>query len=216
MTQVITFASPKGGVGKSSLCINTAAYFFASNYSVVVIDTDPQMSSYDWISESDDPLLKHITAFHISSEQEIAHFIGETDSDIVCLDMEGNLYNSMGFCLAIADLVVVPCRPSRDDLVGLAWVKKLSEAAFADHPDSNARVVALMNGIDQNSDVFSHVKRQITQDGMEVFNNFLSQSTEIAESNINRVSALNILGKSSKEIVRIGQEIGIYLEGQDN
>jgi hypothetical protein len=100
--------------------------------------------------------------------------------------------------------------------VGLAWVKKLSEAAFADHPDSNARVVALMNGIDQNSDVFSHVKRQITQDGMEVFNNFLSQSTEIAESNINRVSALNILGKSSKEIVGIGQEMGLYLEGQDN
>jgi hypothetical protein len=73
-----------------------------------------------------------------------------------------------------------------------------------------------MNGIDQNSDVFSHVKRQITQDGMEVFNNFLSQSTEIAESNINRVSTLNILGKSSKEIVGIGQEMGLYLEGQDN
>ena len=212
MTKVITFASPKGGVGKSSLCINTAAYFFASSNLVTVIDTDPQMSSHDWIVESDDPLLQKVKTFHISSEEEIAHFISETDSDIVCLDMEGNLYNSMRFCLAIADLVVVPCRPSRDDLVGLAWVKKLSAAAFSEHPDSNARVVALMNGIEPGSDVFFHIKQQITNDGMEVFNNFLSQSIEIAESNINRVSVINFLGESSKEILKIGQEMELFLE----
>ena len=88
MTKVITFASPKGGVGKSSLCINTAAYFFAASNLVTVIDTDPQMSSHDWIVESDDPLLQKVKTFHISSEEEIAHFISETDSDIVCLDME--------------------------------------------------------------------------------------------------------------------------------
>ena len=132
--------------------------------------------------------------------------------DIVCLDMEGNLYNSMRFCLAIANLVIVPCRPSRDDLIGLAWVKKLSEAAFSEHPDSNARVVALMNGIEPGSDVFFHIKQQITNDGMEVFNNFLSQSVEIAESNINRVSVISLLGESSREMLKIGQEIELFLK----
>ena len=64
---------------------------------------------------------------------------------------------------------MVPCRPSRDDLIGLAWVKKLSEAAFSEHPDSNAKVVALMNGIEPGSDVFFHIKQQITpQDNMMI------------------------------------------------
>ena len=69
-----------------------------------------------------------------------------------------------------------------------------------------------MNGIEPGSDVFFHIKQQITNDGMEVFNNFLSQSIEIAESNINRVSVINFLGESSKEILKIGQEMELFLE----
>ena len=51
MTKVITFASSKAGTGKATLCVNIAAYFAKQGQSVLVIDTDPQKSSYDWISK---------------------------------------------------------------------------------------------------------------------------------------------------------------------
>ena len=56
----------------------------------------------------------------------------------------------------------------------------------------------------------SNNKLQMT--GMEVFNSFLSQSMEIAASNINRVSVISFLGESYKEMLKIGQEIEFFLE----
>lgn len=46
-TQVIVFANQKGGCGKTSSTISTAAAFAQLGYSVCVIDTDPQCNSSD-------------------------------------------------------------------------------------------------------------------------------------------------------------------------
>ena len=46
-TQVIVFANQKGGCGKTSSTISTAAAFASLGYSVCVVDTDPQCNATD-------------------------------------------------------------------------------------------------------------------------------------------------------------------------
>ncbi len=42
---VIAFANQKGGVGKTTSCVNTAAYIASKGYRVLIIDCDPQGNS---------------------------------------------------------------------------------------------------------------------------------------------------------------------------
>jgi len=54
--KIITFASQKGGVGKSTCAISVAGVLAERSYSVLVIDLDPSSSSSFWLNTSSDGL----------------------------------------------------------------------------------------------------------------------------------------------------------------
>ena len=57
--KVISFASAKGGVGKSTLTINTACAAAAEGATVAVLDCDPQATAVLWRKQRD----KRVSAF---------------------------------------------------------------------------------------------------------------------------------------------------------
>ena len=207
MTKVITFASSKGGAGKSTLCVNFAAFFVHSVKKVTLLDVDPQKSAYDWITESSDSLLTQVTPFHLSNESEIENIIEQTESDLVCIDLQGSLINSPIFALAIADVVLVPCRPSRDDIVGVGWILKLNELSLEKYPMSDAKVIAVLNAVNSRSVVYHHIKNQIQNDNINSLSTSVPQVVAFAEANINRVSVMNVEGKAKSTILSIGHEL---------
>ena len=48
LMKTISFVSVKGGVGKTTLCANTAVCAVRENHSVAVMDFDAQQSLKDW------------------------------------------------------------------------------------------------------------------------------------------------------------------------
>lgn len=53
MTKIISFANQKGGVGKSTICLQTVFHLTESGYRVLVIDLDPQGNTSSRLSNSD-------------------------------------------------------------------------------------------------------------------------------------------------------------------
>lgn len=211
MTKVITFASSKGGTGKSTLCVNLAAFFAKCGKRVTVLDVDPQKSSYDWIIESSDEYLSLISAIHLTEETQIESVIANTDSDIVCIDLQGSLNSSPLFALAIADVILVPCRPSRDDIIGLGWILKLHEMASEKFPTSDAKVIAILNAVNARSIIYLHAKQQIEADNITLISNPITQTVAFAEANINRVSVFELDGKAKNLIHNVGSELSEHL-----
>ena len=119
-------------------------------------------------------------------ENKIEQYIASCEYDLVFLDLGGSVENSLAFGLAIADLIVVPCRPSRDDLIGLGWIVKLARDAADNFEDVNAHVFAVLNGINRNSLVYLHARQQIEEEGISLLGTSLSQTVAFAEANIKR------------------------------
>ena len=176
-----------------------------------MLDVDPQKSSYDWIQESSDELLSLISAIHLTEERQIETVIAETDSDIVCIDLQGSLNNSPLFAFAIADIILVPCRPSRDDIIGLGWILKLHEMASEKFPTSDAKVIAILNAVNARSVIYAHAKEQIEADNITLISNPVTQTVAFAEANINRVSVFGSNGKAKNIMQNVGSELSEHL-----
>ncbi|WP_163575347.1 ParA family protein [Halomonas faecis] len=54
MTKIISFANQKGGVGKSTICLQTVFYLQEAGYRVLAIDLDPQGNTSSRLSQGDE------------------------------------------------------------------------------------------------------------------------------------------------------------------
>lgn len=126
MSPIITFASTKGGVGKT-----TIAYVLATELArrlasrdgsampprgrVTCIDADPNRTLSQVLSLTDDPL---ITCIESDSERLLGDLRqAQNESDLVVIDLEGTANQAMLYAAGKSDLVLVPAQPSRFDVV---------------------------------------------------------------------------------------------------
>nr|WP_312986021.1 ParA family protein [Clostridioides sp.] len=78
---VISFMNMKGGVGKTTICVNIAGELARQGYDVLIIDIDPQMNASQYILEA----------------SKIEEFIGKrTIYNLYRSDVEENMYNMEG------------------------------------------------------------------------------------------------------------------------
>jgi chromosome partitioning protein len=112
---VISFVSPKGGVGKTTATILLAAEIADSGGTVRIVDADPNSPIVDWAALPGKP--DTITVVQCRSENEIGDVIdmAEKEADFVLVDLEGAATAAVTFAISYSDLVLIPCKGSHLD-----------------------------------------------------------------------------------------------------
>lgn len=127
--RVVAFASQKGGSGKTTMSGHIAvAAERAGDGPVVLIDTDPQGSLAAWWNEREDPA----PAFAQASIARLNSDLEELRAQgfkLAIIDTPPAITMAIQSVVAVAELIVVPTRPSPHDLRAAGATVELVERA---------------------------------------------------------------------------------------
>ncbi len=111
----IVFASPKGGVGKSTAAVLLATELASHGGSVTMIDADPNKPLSQWASLPGKP--DKLTVIDTPTEESIIDTIEKAalKTTFVIVDLEGTASMMAGYAMSRADLVIIPAQGSHLD-----------------------------------------------------------------------------------------------------
>jgi chromosome partitioning protein len=129
----IVFASPKGGVGKSTAAVLLATELAAHGGAVTMIDADPNRPLTQWANLPGKPAKLSVIA--TTSEESIIDLIEKAavQTSFVIVDLEGTASMMVGYAMSRADLVIIPAQGSHLDATEAVKAIKLvksQEKAF--------------------------------------------------------------------------------------
>jgi len=111
----IVFASPKGGVGKSTAAVLLATELATHGGSVTMIDADPNRPLSQWAALPGRP--DNLTVVSTTTEDSIIDTIehAATLTTFVIVDLEGTASMRVGYSMSRADFVIIPAQGSHLD-----------------------------------------------------------------------------------------------------
>lgn len=113
---IITFASSKGGVGKSTTCACIAAELALQGSSTLLIDLDQNRTLDRWARKA--PIIGLTVA--AIEPAKFSNFFREQEAsghyENICIDLPGSREVTLFKALARSDLVVIPAQASEPDL----------------------------------------------------------------------------------------------------
>ncbi len=124
----IAILSQKGGAGKTTLALNLAIAAEQSGKAAAVIDLDPQASATNIgdMREVDTPPVMSVQAARLSQMLTAAE---EGGADIVIMDTAPHSESDALTAAKLADLIVMPCRPTILDLQAVSRTIDLAKLA---------------------------------------------------------------------------------------
>lgn len=111
---IIAILNQKGGVGKTTLSINLAAAIANAGGKVALIDADEQGTASDWSAKREGQIFP-IKPYHkglkgVGFEDDMKTY------DHLVIDGPPRIYGTMEQILRVADLVLIPVKPSAADI----------------------------------------------------------------------------------------------------
>jgi chromosome partitioning protein len=124
---VIALASQKGGSGKTTLSGHLAVEAEKAGAGpVALVDTDPQGSLAAWwnVRTEKTPAFAKVGVFDLQSAMEQ---LKATGIKLVVIDTPPAITDAISHVISLADLILVPCRPSPHDLRSVGATADLAD-----------------------------------------------------------------------------------------
>jgi chromosome partitioning protein len=203
---VITVAAAKGGVGKTTLTLNLAAAAEAAGDGpTAMIDMDPQGSLshlYNRRRREGGPVILACPDGRLADAVAVA---AQSGIRLVVIDTPPAFLDMTRACVAVADLVVVPARPSPLDLEAVGPTIDITEEA-------GKSLVLVLNAAKPRTRLKTDAARILAQHG-KVAPNDLVDRISYSEAMIEGLSVVEYdpSGSASKEIVQLYEYISRQL-----
>ncbi len=199
--RVLVFASQKGGSGKTTLSGHIAVEAERSGAGpVALIDTDPQGSLAKWwnVREADMPAFMQCTFPNLLHDIERARAEGFR---LVVIDTPPAVTRAIAEVVAMADLVVLPTRPSPHDLRAVGATVDIVESR-------NKPMVFVVNSAVPNARITTEAAVALSQHGT-VAPVIIHHRTDFAASMIDGRTVMEVKDncKSAKEVSALWEYI---------
>ena len=115
---IILIANQKGGTGKSTITCNLASALAQNGKDVLIVDADPQPTSSKWIRAREKFSPDHPAINCAQRYGPINRTLSDFDNryEFVLVDVAGYLSDELMSALHVADVLIMPFRPSQPDL----------------------------------------------------------------------------------------------------
>jgi len=191
---VIAVSSQKGGSGKTTIAAHLAVRAAAAGHGpVVLIDTDPQGSLAEWwqARKDDTPQLATVKPEALAANLAELRSYGTA---IAIVDTPPALTGSIEQVIAMADLIIIPARPSPHDLRAASGTVEMARKA-------GKPFMFVVNGASPRASITAQAVAALSEHG-RVAPVILYQRTEYAASMIDGRTVMETAasGRSAQEI----------------
>ena len=126
---IILLGSQKGGCGKSTIAINLACGLAQKGCDVILVDADPQQNSANWVRDRDETTLPKVHC--IQRYGDIKSTLKDLNEryEYVVVDVAGHDSKELRTAMLVADILIVPFRPSQLDLDTLPHLTEVIDQA---------------------------------------------------------------------------------------
>lgn len=210
MNKVIVLATSKGGAGKSTLVRSLSAHYVLSGFKVAVIDADPQGS----IINRHDPMGCLKDLFVVAEpEEQVSSVIDDLKHRYspLIVDTGGFRNKTTIRTLVSADLVLIPLKPSADDVTAAIethdLVKEINDIPERVGNPIKYRMILTMT--QQGTVISRQVRKELEEMGYLVLKNELYHRVAYPEAAINGLSPsiTDPEGAAARDIALIAAEI---------
>ena len=204
--RVLALSSQKGGSGKTTLSGHLAVQAERSGHGpVCLIDIDPQGSLADWWNEreAEMPAFAQTTDARLASDLEI---LRQQGFKLAVIDTPPAITMAIQSVIQVAELVVIPTRPSPHDLRAVGATVDLCERA-------GKPLIFVVNAATPKAKITYEAAVALSQHGT-VAPVTLHHRTDFAASMIDGRTVMEIdpNGRSAKEVVELWDYISDRLE----
>jgi len=115
---ILLIGGRKGGSGKSTITMNLATLLASEGKDVIIVDADMQSSSAEWATERGELQKEKPEIFCVQRTGKIHNMLKDLNKryEYVLVDPAGRDSEELRSAMIVADILLIPVRPSQLDL----------------------------------------------------------------------------------------------------